>query len=186
MNDKDVPGITNEALVTKTEPYIDALGRYVARRPGNDGGSLLSVVADPHEAEQKSAFLAALYELHGNVYQAGLRCGVYRATLYRWRSRDDGFKEAWDQVIEATADDLESELTRRAYAEKGMPGVVATLALLKRYRPDQYAEERRAQTQINVDARTLSVNGDRGLSLLADAIQQLAESNARADDTDGT
>lgn len=113
------------------------------------GGSLASFAPSPHRTEQRQIFLAELLRLRGNVYRACERAGVARHTAYDWRNDDAEFRRDWDAALDATADDAESELVRRAYDEKGMPGVIALLAILKRYRPQLWVEKR--QEQLNID-----------------------------------
>jgi len=72
--------------------------------------------------------------------------GVHRDTPYGWlereRLRGQGtpFADALLRAKEQLADTYEEHLFERARSEKGMPGVVSSIFMLKALRPDTYRE----------------------------------------------
>lgn len=106
--------------------------------------------------QQKLAFLEALREL-GTVRAACEATGISRATPYIWRDADPAFVVAWSAALEDCADTFEGELFRRAREERGMPGVIATLAALKRFRPQHYAAPERQASDATVDRLATSL-----------------------------
>jgi hypothetical protein len=57
-------------------------------------------------------FLAGL-AAHGNVSRACSEAGIGRTLAYQRREADAGFHDRWLEALDAFADDLESEATRR-------------------------------------------------------------------------
>ena len=70
--------------------------------------------------------------------------GITRRTLYDARNRYPGFADAWDNAQERCIDSVEwgsTGLLGRARTEKGMPGVIANLAILKAHRSALYKDQ---------------------------------------------
>jgi hypothetical protein len=60
----------------------------------------------------EEAFLAGL-AAHGNVSRACSEAGIGRTLAYQRREADAEFHDRWLEALDAFADDLESEATRR-------------------------------------------------------------------------
>ena len=129
----------------------------------------------------KEEFLRQLMDARGNVRRASERANVQRRLLYLWRDEDPEFDSAWGLVLDATADDIESELTRRAYEERGMPGVIAALALLKRYRPEQYQERHQINMSHDIGPKLLAAFRVGGLRPELGAVPLLVEGETAED-----
>lgn len=109
----------------------------------------------------KRDFLEKLVEAGGSFRTASKLCGVAWQTLYKWRSVDENFAEAWTAVLEGPATDaLESEALRRAVDGDDAPvihqGVITDwykkrsdillMFLMKSRRPEKYADSGHAAT----------------------------------------
>lgn len=64
--------------------------------------------------KRRRAFLDALRVNGGNVSATCEQKRVGRSTVYEWRDCAADFAAAWDDIVEATTEDAESELYRRA------------------------------------------------------------------------
>lgn len=62
---------------------------------------------------KRGQFLSALRKT-GNVTAAAEAAGLSRSQAYQLRRSDDGFRQDWDDALQAAIDDLEEELRRRA------------------------------------------------------------------------
>ena len=62
---------------------------------------------------KRGQFLNALRKT-GNVTAAAEAAGLSRSQAYQLRRNDDGFRQDWDDALQAAIDDLEEELRRRA------------------------------------------------------------------------
>jgi len=92
-------------------------------------------------------FLAELRH-SGNVTTAAEAAGVSRRTAYDSREGNPEFRRAWDDARETYLDSLEGDLGRQGLEDRGMPAVVAKLAVLKAYRP-QYRDDRGINITVN-------------------------------------
>lgn len=147
---------------------------YTEQRPQEHGGTLAMLAAHPLRAELKIAFVAALAVEHGNVTKAAERAGIGRSLAQQWRAGDPEFAAAWAEAVEASTDGIESELVRRAFEEKGMPGVIALLAILKARRPAQYASPERQPVE----------HLDRLSSIMERAVAVMERNEVRLPDSD--
>lgn len=84
------------------------------------------------------AFLEALAQ-EPNVARACREAGISRKTAYKWRKDDASFREAWDEVLEASVDDLEAKAFSRAL--EGSDYLMRIL--LSAHRPERYRETSR-------------------------------------------
>ena len=62
---------------------------------------------------------------------------VSRRALYKHRTADPVFKQAWEEAYDCGADALEDELVRLGFEEGN---VTALIFLLKGARPEKYAD----------------------------------------------
>lgn len=67
----------------------------------------------PITAKQRESFLANLAAT-GNVSRSAQAVGRSRGGFYKLKRTEVEFSEAWDQAMEAAADELEAEARRRA------------------------------------------------------------------------
>lgn len=109
--------------------------------------------------EKRDLFLKTLNDFWGNVSKACAAAGISRTAAYSWKDEDDDFSEAWDDVVESTTEQLESEAYRRAYEGWEEPvyqggkhvGTVrrfdSTLAMfmLKGRRPETYRDNAKVE-----------------------------------------
>lgn len=65
--------------------------------------------------EKRERFLEALKLGKGNVSKALEAAAMSRTAAYDWRNEDEDFRNAWDEVVEASTDDYEDEAWRRAF-----------------------------------------------------------------------
>ena len=105
------------------------------------------------EADAQQRFLGAL-ALGASVTSAAKAAGVDRRTVYKWREKDESFKQEWIDHVDMGADVLEDEATRRAVDGVKRPvyqggrrvGFVREhsdqllMFLLKGRRPEKYRE----------------------------------------------
>ena len=64
--------------------------------------------------QDKEKFLQKLHSSAGNVSKAAKAIKISRNVAYEHKKKDTDFAAAWDEVIEAVADEMEQELYRRA------------------------------------------------------------------------
>ena len=95
------------------------------------------------QADKKKLFLEALPE--HSVKDSCAIAGIAFKTAYEWRKEDSGFREAWESVREERIVSLEENMYDRALHERGMPGVVSNIFLLKALRPEVYRETIRTE-----------------------------------------
>ena len=65
--------------------------------------------------EKRATFLQALKNFHGNVSKSLEAADLSRSAAYDWRNDDEDFRQAWDDIVEASTEELESEAWRRAH-----------------------------------------------------------------------
>lgn len=72
--------------------------------------------------EKREQFLTALDEFNGNVSKALESAKLSRSAAYDWKNEDEDFSSAWEDIVEATTERLESEAWRRAHngVERGV------------------------------------------------------------------
>jgi hypothetical protein len=90
-------------------------------------------------------FLSALRTLPV-IRVACKEAGISRKTAYQWRERDPEFRAQWDEAHEDGIDMLEATLHKRA-REKD---TLASIFLLKAWRPERYREHATTAVQVNV------------------------------------
>jgi hypothetical protein len=83
------------------------------------------------------AFLAAL-EQTGSVTEAAAAAQISRRAAYNARSDHPAFGKQWDEALDVSADALEDEARRRAFAGSD----VLLMFLLKGIRPQKWRESR--------------------------------------------
>ena len=103
------------------------------------------------QAAKKKLFLEALPR--NSVQKACEIAGIAFKTAYEWRKEDMEFKAAWEMVGEERIVALEDNMFGRALYEKGMPGVVSNIFLLKSLRPDVYRETVRTEGSHEVSVK---------------------------------
>ena len=91
---------------------------------------------------QKSKFLACL-TLGLSVTKACKESGVPRRTAYYWRAEDDSFRDAWDEAIAASVEELEDHLRKRAMDIDDPKSHILLIFLLKKLNPE-YKENYKA------------------------------------------
>ena len=79
---------------------------------------------------RKKRFIEAL-TTQGTISHAARAAGVSRWTVYRWRTDDEAFRDAWDYAFEDAIDAVESTLYQSALAGN----TVAAIFYLKAHRP---------------------------------------------------
>ena len=132
-------------------------------------------VTDAERPAIKAAYLAALRKT-GLSYHSAESVGVVMSTISRWRDQDPDFDAACSERWNHHTDSLEIKMLDKT-DEKGMPGVIATLATLKKRRPQEWSEKH------------IIVPGA-GLGELADLFravkEEIAKSRPRAQVIEGT
>jgi AcrR family transcriptional regulator len=78
-----------------------------------------------------------------SVTAASKECSVPRRTLYYWRSEDQSFKDAWDDAIAASVEELEDHLRKRATDPSDKNAHILLMFLLKKLDPS-YRENYKA------------------------------------------
>jgi len=85
-----------------------------------------------HMAQRKERFLAALTGSCGDARLACRVAGVSATTVARWKSSDEGFSAASDEVEDAAFLLLEAEARRRAMAgEREASGLLRSRVLMR-------------------------------------------------------
>lgn len=125
-----------------------------------------SRVEDATQAKSKELFLNVLEKVHA-VRVAAKLTGIHYATLYRWRSADLDFAEAWDHAIAYSSEALESAAYLKLaeiYTDKrrklDMPAERLTEFLLSGMMPAKYKQRNSfdvdiTQLQITIDWTTI-------------------------------
>jgi len=116
---------------------LDALKKWIGRPAG--GVAI--------EGDWWAVFLEAL-AMKGNVTASAAAAGISRQAAYQARDEYPDFGRAWEQAQQAYLDGLEGDLGRQGLEDRGMPAVVAKLAVLKAYRP-QYRDDRGVNITVN-------------------------------------
>jgi hypothetical protein len=83
------------------------------------------------------AFLTGL-ENTGSVTQAAEAAKISRQTVYENKQNDPEFSRQWDEALEQSADALEEEARKRAFAGSD----VLLIFMLKGLRPQRWRESR--------------------------------------------
>lgn len=83
-------------------------------------------------------FITALNDVP-NVSRACRAASISRQTAYEAREVDERFREAWDDCIEASLDELEEKMIDRGKANDTVAGIF----MLKAHRPAKYRETTR-------------------------------------------
>jgi hypothetical protein len=83
------------------------------------------------------AFLTGL-ENTGSVTQASEAAKISRQTVYENKQNDPEFSRQWDEALEQSADALEEEARKRAFAGSD----VLLIFMLKGLRPQRWRESR--------------------------------------------
>jgi len=138
------------------------------------------------------SFLAAL-RVHGNVSVACHVCEVDRSTVYRRRSTDAEFAQAWDDAMDEAGDWLEHEARRRAeegtlkpiYFKGELVGFEREYSdplmamMLKGLKPDKYGDK----ITIKVKPEWLAVFDEAGMSasdILENFVQRYVKAKQEA------
>ena len=103
------------------------------------------------QREKKQSFLEALP--NHSIKNSCAIAGIAFKTAYEWRKEDMEFKAAWEMVREERIVSLEENMYDRALREKGMPGVVSNIFLLKALRPEVYRETIRTEGSHDIAIR---------------------------------
>lgn len=96
--------------------------------------------ARPKYGSWAPAFLKALADT-GVVRAACEAAEVDRATVYKYRDHNEGFRKQWDEALEASTDALEAVARMRATTISD----TLLIFLLKANRPDKYRETRNVE-----------------------------------------
>lgn len=91
-------------------------------------------------AKQKEVFLKCLAN-GDSVRSASEQCKVTRQTVYNWKEKDEEFKSAWEEALEAGIERLEDAAYNRAL--KGSDTLM--IFLLKAKRPKVYSDKQRLE-----------------------------------------
>lgn len=81
--------------------------------------------------------------LGNSVTKACQDAGVPRRTVYYFRSEDESFKDAWDDAIAASVEELEDHLRKRATNPDDKNAHILLMFLLKKLNPE-YRENYKA------------------------------------------
>mgnify|MGYP003138014802 CR=1 FL=1 len=103
------------------------------------------------QREKKQSFLEALP--NHSIKNSCAIAGIAFKTAYAWRKEDTEFDAAWSVAREERIVELEDNMFDRALHEKGMPGVVSNIFLLKALRPEVYRETIRTEGSHDVSIR---------------------------------
>ena len=103
------------------------------------------------QADKKRLFLDSLPK--HTVKESCDIAGIAFKTAYEWRKEDEEFRTAWEMVREERIVSLEENMYDRALREKGMPGVVSNIFLLKALRPEVYRETIRTEGSHDIAIR---------------------------------
>jgi hypothetical protein len=111
----------------------------------------------PEEArERKRLFLVGPREC-GTVLLGAARANVNRRQLYRWRSEDENFREAWDAVLEDVADVMEASVYERGLAGDS----ILSMFWLKSKRPS-------FRDRLNIDVQAMESEIEERVAALLD------------------
>lgn len=96
---------------------------------------------DRQEAREakKELFLRALLEKWPNVAEAAKEAGWSRTEAYVERQRDERYRQAWDEIIEAKMDKAENRLFDAGLNDRGMVNLL--IPMLKAYRKGTYGDK---------------------------------------------
>ncbi len=129
---------------------------------------------------KRKKFIIALRKT-ANVSYAAACAAIATSTAYRWRTKYEAFRVAWDDAIAAALDDLEAALLARAVNGVEKPitygGKVVTtvrtysdnlaLAILRARRPHVYAALPSVIAAAPVDETAALIDIERKLDLVA-------------------
>ncbi len=135
---------------TRRKPTAPDMTRY--RRDGR------KLTAD-QVVEAKGTIVRSL-AMRGNVREATDAAGISRTLAYEWRTRDEPFREAWDDSVDEAVDRMEREMWRRGIEGFERPVIYQgeitdtyldysdslLLTLVKGHRPEKYKERREHST----------------------------------------
>jgi hypothetical protein len=85
------------------------------------------------------------------------RANVNRRQLYRWRSEDENFREAWDAVLEDVADVMEASVYERGLAGDS----ILSMFWLKSKRPS-------FRDRLNIDVQAMESEIEERVAALLD------------------
>ena len=89
---------------------------------------------------KKEAFLTAFAQLKGRKAKACKAANVDSKTIDYFLENDPDFADRFFEVQRLYVEEVEDRLDSRSAGEKGMPGVVATLAILHAEDPHKYKQ----------------------------------------------
>jgi hypothetical protein len=90
---------------------------------------------------KKEAFLTAFAQMKGRKMKACQAANVDRQTIDYFLENDSDFADRFFEVQRLYVEEVEDRLDSRSQGEKGMPGVVATLAILHAEDPGKYKQK---------------------------------------------
>jgi hypothetical protein len=131
-------------------------------------------------AKKRAAFIRAL-KRSANVSRAAVAAKIATSTAYRWRAKNEAFRVAWDDAIDAALDDLETALLERAvngvekpimYGGKQITTVRTysdglAMFLLRARRPQIYARDTVGPREVATDDTLELLDIERKLDLIA-------------------
>lgn len=117
--------------------------------------------------EKKALFLAALVEGH-TIKESCAIAGIGLKTPYDWQAVDPAFVTELQAIRRVHVSKLEENMYNRALTERGMPGVVSGIFLLKAWRPETYRETTRHE--IGGDVAIRIEYGPRPLELIGETV----------------
>jgi len=89
-------------------------------------------------AAKKAAVLLALEQTKGRKVKACRAANVCYKTVNLWLEEDEEFADKWFEVKSLYVEEVEDRLDAESVGGKGMPKVVATLAILNAEAPEKY------------------------------------------------
>jgi hypothetical protein len=87
---------------------------------------------------KKPDFLAAFEACHGRKGQACRIVGICAKIINVWLDEDPDFAAQYEEIRLLYVETVEDRLDERSKNEKGMAGVVATVAILNAEAPEKY------------------------------------------------
>lgn len=122
------------------------------------------------DAERKTQFLKVFKENGLGLYRTCRALGIGHHTINKHYKNDQVFREAYDQVLQEYADELESVSRLNALNPKS---VIERIFQLKSLFPSKYADQRTqspTQITINVDGKMIEMMKKRDEIIEADVI----------------
>lgn len=105
---------------------------------------------------KKAAFLKVFRNNGGRLFTTCELVGVHNNTVWEWRQKDPEFAEKYNTALEATTDDLEKEMERRALKKSDL----LMIFTLKGRRPAKYRDNVKVEHGVDSTVKELLLRED--------------------------